>query len=359
MRHRSWRRAEGGAMDEDGRTLALNYMPQLDTLRAIAVLCVLYSHYWEESSIAGSVAVRLFFVLSGFLITDILLCARTAAGALTTPPRHFVHFFVRRALRLWPAYYLILGAMLLLNIQHIRAVAPWHLFFASNILFAMRGDHIPWIAAPWWTLGVEEQFYLVWPFVILLPPRAWLKWLAGAAVLVGTMWHVAMARMGNDSLAAYYLLPASLDALGGGAALALAWRRVSLRPLYIAGALALLPLAALARIGSFGWEAEALSVMSMAALVAACAEGIGGRAGVLLGWRPLRLLGRISYGVYLYHMAVLAAFFALLDRYPTMPRYGPATFVLCGTAVIALAVLSWLLVERPVNRLKRRFPLRG
>ena len=343
-------------MSDDKRALALDYMPQLDALRAISILMVLYSHYWDDGSIAGSVGVRVFFVLSGFLITDILLSARAADRALTTPPRHLLNFFVRRALRLWPAYFLVLGVLLAANTHNIRSVAPWHLFFASNILFALRNDYVPWVTAAWWSLSVEEQFYVIWPFLILLPPRNWLKWLVGAVIVLGTSWHIAMARIGNDDFSAYFLLPASLDALAAGAALALAWKRVALRSLYIVGALSLLPIAALVRIGSFGWETEAFSVVTMTALVAACAQGIKGRIGSALEWRPLRLLGRISYGVYLYHLIVLAIYLRLFARFGA--HVGPLAFVVCGLSVIALATVSWVLVERPINGLKRRFPLR-
>ena len=111
------------------------YSDQLDALRAIALLAVLYSHFWDSDSIYGHLGVRLFFVISGFLITGILLRSRSMieAGAATTGLA-IGHFLARRALRIFPAYYLLMLALAAVNAQNISSVLPWHLLYASNIL---------------------------------------------------------------------------------------------------------------------------------------------------------------------------------------------------------------------------------
>jgi peptidoglycan/LPS O-acetylase OafA/YrhL len=183
------------------------YSPQLDALRAFAVAGVLYSHFWQEESGAGHLGVRLFFVLSGFLITGILLSLRPTATSGGTALRGLSIFYVRRAIRIWPAYFLLLGTAISLNLQNIRDTALWHALFASNILFSLRNEYVPWVTAPWWSLSVEEQFYLVWPFLMLLPPKRALPWVAGGAVLAALAFQYLMRESG--SLAASFLPPAS------------------------------------------------------------------------------------------------------------------------------------------------------
>ncbi|MHC2479153.1 acyltransferase family protein [Rhizobium leguminosarum] len=187
--------------------------PQLDGLRAIALLSVFYSHFWQESSNLGHLGVRFFFVLSGFLITNILLNVKghdNHTAGITV-------FFARRAARIWPPYFLTLGFCWLaagpLRLPMMQESLPWHALFLSNIWYATHGSE-PWALGHLWTLAVEEQFYLIWPFVILaLPSRHFLK-LCGALVSCTVLYRVCAFALGKVDEA--NALPFdSIDALAG------------------------------------------------------------------------------------------------------------------------------------------------
>ncbi len=140
------------------------YRPQLDSLRAFAVLAVLFTHFWRYDSELGELGVRLFFVLSGFLLTSILLRERDRSRELAiSRPRLLRDFYARRILRIWPIYYAALFASVLLGAQGIARTFAWHALFASNILFFLEQSWTPPEVAHLWTLAVEEQFYLVLP----------------------------------------------------------------------------------------------------------------------------------------------------------------------------------------------------
>jgi len=149
-----------------GRT-GIRYCPEIDGLRALAAICVLIGHLYSlEFGLAGS-GVRLFFCISGYLITHILLSAHASGGT----GQILRAFFVRRVLRIFPPYYLALGIALALNAYDIRDTALWHLTFTTNIMLALRGEWEPIITGHLWSLAVEEQFYLLWPAALLLGLR--------------------------------------------------------------------------------------------------------------------------------------------------------------------------------------------
>jgi peptidoglycan/LPS O-acetylase OafA/YrhL len=150
---------------EPGQGMALSYMPQLDALRALGVFGVWFTH-WGIGTLPvlrwihwGEMGVQLFFVLSGYLITGILLRARDRADCGEGKWLVAKRFYVRRFLRICPIYYLTLLATAIV-IQHMREGFFWHLTYTSNIFFALRG-RLDLIGAHFWTLSVEEQFYLV------------------------------------------------------------------------------------------------------------------------------------------------------------------------------------------------------
>ena len=149
-------------------------MPQLDGLRALAVAGVAW-HHWAPPryhyGLPWGSGVSLFFVLSGFLITGLLLDARAAAAASaeSSPFRVWRNFYARRALRLFPLYYVVLAAVTAGGIVRLDEDFAWHFFYATNYYVIGRGE---WIGFPshLWTLAVEEQFYLGWPLLVLLVP---------------------------------------------------------------------------------------------------------------------------------------------------------------------------------------------
>ena len=190
---------------------------QLDGLRAFAILPVLYTHFWNDDNWLGSAGVFLFFVLSGYLITGILLRSRTKPSALQ-------NFYIRRFLRIAPIYYVTLGLACLIHLPGIRQTFLWHFFYLSNVLFTLKNSWTsPWYTAHLWTLSVEEQFYLVWPFLILfLPSKAikpvvWSTIIASIIYQLGAYWFFGFGYIRRWDIALLLLL----DKLGLGALLAL------------------------------------------------------------------------------------------------------------------------------------------
>lgn len=345
------------------RQRLLGYRPGLDLLRAIAVLGVLYSHCWDEHSAWGQLGVRLFFVLSGFLITDILLEVREEFEK--RPAARFTllrNFIIRRSLRIWPAYFLVLGVALLLNFQGVRAVAGWHLLFLSNVLFSLRNEHLPWVMAAWWSLSVEEQFYLFWPSLVCFAPRRWLPWLIVSVIYLGVVWQLSMAYFSIQALGAYYLPPAAFEALGAGAGLALLRRLQGSIPSAIeyVGWLVMPLVIFLTTVGWTDWTWATLNVLPMISLVL---FGLRTNVGLQVRWfslprRFLLWIGRVSYGVYLYHLFIFAMLYKSSLGVPQLEHRGPVLFSSVTLITILVASTSWVLVEGPLNALKRYFPYR-
>jgi peptidoglycan/LPS O-acetylase OafA/YrhL len=204
------------------------YMPQLDGLRALAVSGVVVSHFIPESSRylnAGGMGVRLFFVLSGFLITGILLEARASVDdGERTVGTQLRRFYLRRFLRLFPALALVIVCAWIAGVPEMRRSALWHASYLSNVYFARLG-HFDGSVSHLWTLAVEEQFYLFWPLLLFLVPRRLLGATVVAMTLVGPTYRLLAALSGANPIAVSVLPFACFDTLGLGAMLALSGRR--------------------------------------------------------------------------------------------------------------------------------------
>lgn len=333
------------------------HRPQLDSLRALSALAVFFSHFWIEESYAGSMGVRVFFVLSGYLITGILLDIADRASRPAEAWRGIGAFFARRALRILPVFYAVLFASAAIDMQGIRDSFWWHALFASNVYFTYHG-WTPDFAASWWTLGVEEQFYLVWPLIVLFLPRRLLGPLLGGMIAVSCARHLTQD---VGSLPLWWrssLMPiAQLDVLASGGLLALAARRDGRFPAWMPG-LALaggIASAVVVVLDATDWLIMA-STPLLVAVVAACASGLRGIPGRILDSRALRAVGQLSYGAYVVHLAV-APLAARLGDWAGIPiGRGPMLFAV-GTAIsLAVAAVLWIAIERPFLALKRFVP---
>jgi peptidoglycan/LPS O-acetylase OafA/YrhL len=298
----------------------------------------------------GSIGVRLFFVLSGFLITGILLASRDRpfAASLKT-------FYARRFLRIFPLFYFALFAAAVLNIGAVRQTVLWHLAYLSNVYFYLRGD---WQGpvSHLWSLAVEEQFYLVWPWLILCVPRRRLIWVMAAMIPIGPL-----ARLASSDPWISVLPFSCLDSLGLGALLAY---QVQGRWLIGTGFWLGVPALAVTLVLRYVQGESAAQVVAMdfavsltgVWMVGRAATGFGGVAGKLLELRPVLYLGTISYGLYVYHnfmpyllgpalASVNAPIFNWLWR-----------FAVLATATVSVASVSWRVIEQPFLSLKRHFP---
>lgn len=342
---------------------------QLDTLRAVAVTLVLYAHFLAPggSSFLGHLGVRLFFVLSGFLITRLLLDARNAAQFETGPALR--SFYARRMIRIFPPYFAVLGLVWLTDLEQSRSSLAWHALYLSNFWYALRNDWNPWLLCHFWSLSIEEQFYLAWPLIVLLAPRRRIEAIAIGVIAFSLAYRFYWPVAADTALARDLLPPASMDALGCGALLAVRrasgadvpqWMR---RGWPVFTAVFLLVVWSDPGPANSAWEwprwvlVQVLPLVPLTAIVAACSAGLGGRLGRLAELPPLLGLGRISYGVYLYHPILLAY---AVKAQPWIPlnvsEQGPGRFLVAGAATLVAAALSWAFFEKPLNGLKRYFP---
>ena len=277
-------------------------------------------------------------------------------------------FFARRILRIWPNYYAVLLAAWAVDLGGARPTILWHLLQLSNIYYLLRGDWEPWVASHLWTLSVEEQFYLVWPFAVLLLPLAGIRALLATIIVGSALVRGASPLFSEDAASMALVITAPLDALGLGAAIALALhcgvrlerlRRLLMPAAAVAAiALAVLALLPLPRL----WLALEFTLFGviLAYLVVGASIGFGGWAGRLLEHRAIVYCGRISYGIYLFHLFVWAAVTGLAWRLGfDISGTGPMTFLAMSTFTLMVAMASWHVVEQPINALKRYFPYRA
>ncbi len=343
------------------------HVPALDGIRGLAVLVVLFSHVGPPAlRSAAGIGVGLFFALSGYLITGILADGKGA-------PSHARTFYVRRALRIMPLYYGVLILLLVvLPLVHrprgdiyndISRDQAWLWTYTSNWLWAFKRTHFDYVGH-FWSLAVEEQFYLLWPLVVWHASREASLRVAIAAVFVGFVGRLVCMAAGMTWLQMLFLTPNCLDFLGYGAIVALALRasgdRRSVadalrRRLWLAGipiASLLVASAAFARGGrSFG--VTLVELMTWAATAWLCGLAVFYAATDsprVLGSRPLRVAGLYSYGIYVLHPFVLAY---AHSRWPQ----AVGSFRLAAGVVVVSFALAWLSYhgyEKHFLRLKDR-----
>jgi len=340
------------------------FVPELDGLRALAVLAVMACH--THLMAPGWLGVNLFFVISGFLITGILLDTREN-------PHFFRNFYTRRFLRIFPVYYLVLfgAAVTLAALGRHQGALPYYFCYLQNFVISNASLHpnAPEPLSHTWSLAVEEQFYLVWPLIVfLVRDRKMLRGLCVFLFMLALGLRALLCLYYRNSMLAYMYPFTNMDALGAGAFLAVALRidrekffaraegamtaaRIMLI-LSVAGLFVyhFVPpnLKGVGLIGGIeplnadrlflapgGWLWPSIFAVLFALLVMSAHCRIP-RAS-WLACKPLRFIGKISYGIYMYH------------------------YLLCGItrawwfvlpASLAAATVSWYLIEKPCLDLK-------
>lgn len=353
-----------------------NYILELDGLRAIAIVSVMLFHLSVPGFALGWAGVNLFFVISGFLITGILLDTKNQK-------LYFRNFYVRRALRIFPIYYLSVVVIVIwakLSDQSVRDL-PYFLLYLQNFVYGLylNKANFPYLFAHSWSLAIEEQFYIFWPLVIFfLTPRRLLLVLV-CLFMLGPISRIVIFAASNNPFLTNRLLPSQIDCLCAGALLALLLRQhwlsnsiIAKASIVIACIVTLLSIGLVVRTGYSEYydftylrdEQLNLFLTSNLAILFACLLAI-----VLLFETPvsyflrmdfLRHIGKISYGLYLYHFPIYFVVDAVTAQSPFAQLQFPG-FIVIGIKLLAtyiVSILSWKIIESRILALKDRFGAR-
>ncbi len=344
----------------------------LDGLRAIAIVLVMLHHSPAMKAYFGVprygwIGVDLFFVLSGYLITGILVEARSGAN-------YYRNFYARRALRIWPLYFAVLIAITAVMPRVVRSehlsvgLPPWYYFLLLQNLFFSRAL-LPFLS-PTWSLAVEEQFYLIWPFVISLISRTTLVRLCLFGLIASPVIRLWLLSAGVSGDINYGFTFTHMDGLLVGALIALTSREQLESPRARAGAIGALSLALIVffvedhRLANIKDSAIAISALALgfAALlmITLHSESKGAQFSRVLSWRPFTYIGQISYCLYLTHelVQVIAEKSCLGVAVAKLPNGGArlsSGLLLEFAACMVVASVSWYGFESPILGLKRFF----
>jgi peptidoglycan/LPS O-acetylase OafA/YrhL len=370
----------------------------LDGLRGLAILLVMIVHFAGDAAgtqllpafvrsvfYAGWIGVDLFFVLSGFLITGILLQARGSA-------HYFRNFYMRRVLRIFPLYYGVLFVVFVLVplvhtyssvVQPVVNDQEWLWLYAANIKIAIDGV---WKFGAgslelghFWSLAIEEHFYLVWPALVwFIRPRT-LMWVCVLAIPAALILRVQLLAHGMTPTGVYVFTPARIDTLAFGGFLALLVSELGGVTKLLSVARVTLLLSSILIVAVFirndgtaewppamqgiGYPLLAICFGSM--LILALAPGGDSAIARACSSRTLRILGTYSYGLYVFHVPLRAVFSRVfgierLNGIVHSPLVATALFATISMAIsLAVAVASWHLYEVHFLKLKRFFEYRA
>lgn len=327
---------------------------EIDELRVLAMIGVLYVHFWNKNHGMEHLQVSLFFVVSGFIITLTLLKAKEGGGRVSIR-----NFYVRRALRLFPALFIALFVAGILDMAGIRASLLWHLAQLSNVHFVLQRDWSPWVAAHLWSLNIVEQLYLICPLAIFALTRRGLMVFFAAALLISIALRLIILNSGINN---WHIILVTFDPIAAGCLLAMVRDNRIVRSLLthpanllVSGLLILSPILFLEGFGS----TIAYRLMTIHALVSVVLRayvGFGGLARTLFTHAIVRFLSRISYGIYVYHFFL---WWLAGGLFRDLYNPGAQTFVVMTTLTVIVAALSWYGMERHFDRLKIFFPVTG
>lgn len=382
-------------MSEDQSRIAA-----LDGLRGVAMIMVMVRHTMGSAPLGSGwmstisdpcwVAIDIFFVLSGFLITNILIRTKDEPG-------YFRNFFARRFLRVFPLYYLSLALLFGVPLffeslrtsgyEHVSGNQAWLWLYGTNIKYALTQDLNTfgfakggWIElGHFWSLSVEEQFYLVWPFLLFPLRRIGVARLAVFCVVIALPIRCWFLYNGNE-LAAYMLTPCRIDAIGAGAFVAACYQNeASFRKLTLwSKRLALPSLAGMFAVGLYngsywtydipvatlGYTLNAIFFASLLTLLIGMEPS--SRLKRVFSWRFFQVHGKYSYAMFIFHVQFEKPFLLTWFRYDRLEeRFGSPElglfllFLLVWSVSFVVAYASWHLFEKRVLAFKRHFEYRA
>jgi peptidoglycan/LPS O-acetylase OafA/YrhL len=339
-----------------------------DGLRGVAILLVIVSHFFGETLDAtgllrtlttpvSGLGVELFFVLSGFLITSIIVKERLRSGSIDLKK-----FYIRRTLRIWPAFYTFIATVAILAATGVIAVTPWELLAAGLFIWDYAPNVQTLALTHTWSIAIEEQFYLIWPALVILLKPARALWFCLAGLLLVPVLRVATYLASDQQTrgSIWQMLHARADSLLMGCLLALIlalhpsiWTRlqsavskfrlvvVAIPVLFASGLLSSLIGGVWQLTIGYSIENVALAILVIAVMTE------GHRLSKLMSWRPLVWVGTISFSLYLWQQLFLV---------PTGSGFVLPPLVAL-LASFAAATLSYVAIEKPVLRFKKRFEI--
>lgn len=351
--------------------ILLAYNKQLDGLRCFAVLGVLILHFVRFDNIYISripfgQGVNLFFVISGFLITRILLLNKESMKAgKTSAGRILKSFYIRRTLRIFPIYYLTIFFLFAVNFQNTRDVFPWLVSYTVNIYQSLD---LPYIGSfnHLWSLAVEEQFYLLWPLLMLIIPSKhigkFIVFVIASSLAFKLYWF---SNYGYTGVINSFTLSCA-DSLGFGALIA--WwsvykpdfsNRIGHMWYFIPLSVLLFTYVVIFQLinanTAYVLNNFLYSLFAFFIVLRASQEKFSRPIAFILENPVVRHIGKISYGIYLYHFFMPAVYYYFnkffLNRFPNEYKI-QTPFYFIGALV--LAQLSWMLIEKPILNIKDR-----
>jgi peptidoglycan/LPS O-acetylase OafA/YrhL len=341
------------------------YLKQIDALRCYAVFSVMVSHLYPAGfpvvpflkEFYGFLpGVPLFFCISGFLISGILV------SHVNQPRKSLLkNFYVRRFLRIFPIYYLTIFLLFVINVGDYRSWFIYDVFYVSNIVQGINGTFEGSVAPHFWSLAVEEQFYILWPLLLILSRNSYyhlflclVVFISGSLLMIFSPDKFFMAR--TFGCLAY---------LGSGALLAMLWHYYKERLLrYITALniclliLLLLPLLqSLELIQVTGIQRIAIAIFFIPLVTLKFAFGFKAKAAKLVVENPVILyLGKISYGIYIFHLLALFPAVAIKKylHVEVLENLWVMFFFKIALTIL-ISALSWEFFEKKINNLKKKF----
>ncbi|GAB3901522.1 acyltransferase [Larkinella knui] len=363
-----------------------HYLIQLDGLRFLAVTLVLFDHWLGEKVRLplGYFGVNLFFVLSGFLITRILIHSKQADDRLQRSHRHSLRqFYIRRSLRIFPVYYLTLIILAVVGFQAARENLVWFLTYTQNFWILI---HHTWFGAldHLWSLAVEEQYYLFFPFLVLFMPLRRLPVILGCLIALALLVRVYLYATQASWIIQFVMMPTCLDAFGFGGILAYLlvfypeqFTKTVGNPRFLLASMALYAVNVYLMSTTLPPRNSFTDIFDRFFTSVFCffliGKGVIGYRGIMKWFleHPVSsYLGRISYGLYLFHNLVfnyyhtppdfitVRAWNRILREFPVLTGTGAdmaLKFLFFYSITVAVATVSWFCIEKPFNALKDRF----
>ena len=364
-------------MDELKKQNNNAYIIQLDGLRFFAILSVMIGH-WLQWQINRPIVhgfpfgdgVTLFFVLSGYLITDILLKNKIKCVEFSVPKIALLKsFYARRVLRIFPLYFAVIFFLFLISYKNTRELFPWLITFTSNIYQSIHNAFVGDFNH-FWSLAVEEQFYLFWPWLIILIPTKHIEKIIIGLIVLSILTKIYFFVYHPDKwMANSYFTLSCMHALGMGALVSY-WNIY--RPNLImcftkfnwvyASVIAYFSIHYFEYYHKINWVHEIIdnplfAIMSAVVINYASKNKFEGVMKYILENKFVVYSGKISYGLYVFHLFVPNFFWGYLaakigldvtNKYTACVLFYIITFV--------LAHISWVVMENPINNLKRYFP---